>query len=180
MLRRFGCILTAIAMIFCLSLSNFAGLTVFADDEETYLTIPTSGGSLSSGIYQLTTDVTISNPLKINSGTEVTIDLNGWSITYSGEYVINIIGGTLNLVDSSEEASGIITQNYGSANPVVRVTSNGIFNMYGGTLYGPRGIYVKTGTVTITSGTITATNNYSVYAYGGSVTISGTGRVEIT
>ncbi len=181
MIKKFRCLLTIVVMVFFLSLSNFAGVVAFADDEETYLEIPTKGGSLSSGTYKLTEDVTVGGTLKISSGVEVTIDLNGYTITCKDKYAVNIAGGTLNLYDSSTDGDGtIIDPVYSSSYCAVRVSSSGVFNMYGGNLYGEYGLYISTGTANITSGTIKAEDKCGIYSETGTVTISGTDKVEVT
>lgn len=182
MLRRFVCILTAIAMIFCLSLSNFAGLTVFADDEEAYSEITSSSNVLTSGTYKLTSDVTLSKYLQIESGVEVTLDLNGHKVSGSDKYVIRIYG-TLNLIDSSADGSGSVVNSSTSSGTYGIYIYGGTLNMHGGTVSGVYGIYPYSGecTISITGGTVEGTRNSAIYykSSSGSLIISGTDRVEI-
>ncbi len=189
MLKRVSCIFIALMMAFCLSFSNFAGVVAVADDV-TYLTISTSGGSLSSGTYQLTADVTIKSMLQVGSGEEVTIDLNGYEISFSGSQAILINGGTLTLKDSSSEGTGsVINTSTSSSSYGIKFSNGGTLYMEGGTVSGYYGILAKNVSgncsMYITGGTVIATGKVAIYDLPGSsysdiITISGTDKVVIT
>jgi len=178
MKKRVLCILTALMMVFCLSSSYFAGIIATADGE-TYKEITSSTTRLTSGTYKLTDDVTVKNTLTVASGEDVTIDLNGYTIsTSTTDRVIHVNTGTLTLIDSSEDGKGSVVQNH-KGYYAVRVSGNGTLNMCGGNISGPIGVYVYKGTANITSGTITGTETYAIQADEGAVTISGNGKVNI-
>ena len=71
--KRILCGLLTLAMLMAL-------LTVTAFAEDAALTLPPEGGELASGTYQLSEDLTISNPLEIPKNSDITIDLNGHTL----------------------------------------------------------------------------------------------------
>ena len=71
--KRILCSLLTLAMLMAL-----LTVTAFAEGDEA-LTLPTEGGELASGTYQLRGNLTISSPLEIPKDSEITIDLNGHS-----------------------------------------------------------------------------------------------------
>ena len=75
--KRILCSLLTLAMLMAL-------LTVTAFAEDAALTLPPEGGELASDTYQLSEDLTISNPLEIPENSDITIDLNGHSVEYTG------------------------------------------------------------------------------------------------
>lgn len=93
------------------------------------------GVYLNPGSYCLTDDVTINNPLKINSGT-VDLCLNGHTINIGG--IVQVLG-TLNICDCSQAHSGKI-KNTGNTNAVVADASGSKVNLYGGTVEGKYGL----------------------------------------
>ncbi len=183
MRKRFGCILIALVMVFCLSSGSFSDVTVFADEE--IYTISSSSKVLTTGTYRLSSNVTLKNFLQIDSGEEVTLDLNGYELSGSGTRIIIVKGGTLNLIDSSEGKTGKVTNTSTSTSThAIGISTNGTLNMNGGTVSGAYGIYTtdssSIATVNITAGTVKSTKRAAVYCYKGSVDISGTDEVEIT
>ncbi|MCD7785124.1 MAG: hypothetical protein LUH18_06040 [Oscillospiraceae bacterium] len=189
MFKRFTCVITVLVLIFCLSLSNFAGVVAVADDE-TYLEITSKSNVLTSGTYKLTSDVTLNNPLQVNSGVEVTIDLCGYSLKCSGNQVILVNGGTLNLMDSSESGTGTVKNTSTSTSASksgIKISNGGTLNMSGGTVSGTYGIYSVSNncSINITGGSVIATGQVGIYyiptgSDEGSITISGTDTVVIT
>ncbi|MCD8108016.1 MAG: hypothetical protein LUE20_08670 [Oscillospiraceae bacterium] len=184
MRKRFGCILIALVMVFCLSSGSFSDVNVFAD-EENYTEISSSSKVLTTGKYKLSSNVTLKNFLQIDSGEEVTLDLNGYELSVSGTRVIIVKGGTLNLIDSSEGKTGKVTNTSTSTSThAIGISTNGTLNMNGGTVSGAYGIYTtdssSIATINITAGTVKSTKRAAVYCYKGSVDISGTDCVEIT
>lgn len=143
---------------------------VVADEEVTY-TDWTSTSKLpsSSGAYKLTKNVTVTSYTQLTSGTDVTLDLNGYTITVniSGAAAYFVYSGAILTIEDSSGGDGVID-----------VVSGG-------------GIYVMGGTLNLTGGTITikstATNPlYLIYMYQDSsvVNISGgnltTERADVT
>ncbi|MCD7823756.1 MAG: hypothetical protein LUG86_07070 [Oscillospiraceae bacterium] len=179
MLKRVSCILTVLVMIFCLSSGSYFRANVFADDD-TSMALP-SKGTLTAGTYKLTSDVTITSYVTVSSGTVVTIDLCGYSIVGSVGPLITVNGGTLNLIDSSENGTGCITNKLTSSY-AIKVANNGTLNMYGGNVTGAYGIYMDDTScvVNITAGSVTGTKYNAVYNKKGTVTISGTENVSIS
>ena len=94
--KRILCGLLTLAMLMAL-----LTVTAFAEGEEA-LTLPPEGGELASGTYQLTENLTISNPLIIPSGSDITIDLNGYTLdTAAADWGV-LVSGTCTIVDSAK------------------------------------------------------------------------------
>ena len=116
----------------------------------------------TAGSYYLTTDVTIRETWKVQSGT-TNLCLNGYSITRNGNFDFIEINGTnnnLNLYDC--KGGGSITGNSSTNNGRgVCVKNGGTFNMYGGSITGNTanvdggGVYVDGGTLNMYGGRIT-------------------------
>lgn len=78
----------------------------------------------STGIIEIISDATSKSDIKIPSGKDITIDLNGYNITTSTQ-IIN--EGTLTIQDSSEEENGNLildTNNYGIYSKGISLTIN--------------------------------------------------------
>ena len=109
----------------------------------------------TAGSYYLTTDVTIRETWKVQSGT-TNLCLNGYSITRNGNFDFIEINGTnnnLNLYDC--KGGGSITGNSSTNNGRgVCVKNGGTFNMYGGSITGNTA-NVDGGTFTMKNGSIT-------------------------
>ncbi|MCD7846916.1 MAG: hypothetical protein LUG49_02615 [Oscillospiraceae bacterium] len=181
MKKRALCILTALMMVFCLSSSYFAGTIATAD--ENYLELPASGYLEDGGYYRLDSDVTNKSALGVKSGTEVTIDLNGHSLSSESTNVILISGGTLNLIDSSSDGGGSLVQTTNTTNTyAIKISNGGTLNMSGGTVSGSYGIYSNsTGcNINITGGKVVGTEHAAIYNTNGTITVSGTTPVEIS
>lgn len=100
-------------------------LTVTAFAEA--LTLPTEGGTLASGTYQLREDLTISSSLKIPSGSNITIDLNGHTLNTTAANWGVLVYGTCTIVDSAE--NGTIE----SGKHAFGILSDGKLSINGGT-----------------------------------------------
>ena len=113
-----------------------------------------SGGALTDGNYKLENDVTVSETIEINGN--VVLDLNGHTVTASGDPAFNIDNdGNLTICDSSSDGDGKIT-NTGSD------TFQKVIEVYG--------------TFEITGGEISnsVSSGYALYAdYNASVEING-------
>ena len=161
--RRTGLIALLAALLCALVCALVPGMA-WADG-----TITSEGGELTSGTYTLEEDVTLTTDLTIPSGAEVTIDLNGHTLTGTGtDAVITVNGGTLTVKDSSSAGTGTIT----GGNKVledekseiggggIAVYSNGTLYFTSGTVSGCKanyggGIYVKDSTFYFSGGTVT-------------------------
>ena len=99
-----ACFSTLIAVL-CALLLAFAPTASWAEGE-TALT--STGGELESGSYILNEDVTLTTDLTVPSGAEVTLDLNGHTLTGTGSGSVVTVSGTLTVKDGSagEAASG--------------------------------------------------------------------------
>ncbi len=134
--------------------------------------------SVSSGNYYLTADVTLTDQVTINAKTDITLCLNGHTITAaSNNRILNVTGGSITLCDckGTGKLTGGNSEDYGGGVNV----SNGTFTMYGGTISdntstrgGGGGVYVSNGTFTMYDGTISGNTSRTVgggvYAIGSS------------
>ena len=134
--------------------------------------------SVSSGNYYLTADVTLTDQVTINAKTDITLCLNGHTITAaSNNRILNVTGGSITLCDckGTGKLTGGNSEDYGGSVNV----SNGTFTMYGGTISdntstrgGGGGVYVSNGTFTMYDGTISGNTSRTVgggvYAIGSS------------
>ena len=151
-----------------ISLLLFAGMMQTAWAQITVTTASELLESVkTSQAVKLGTDITTASEggrLDINNGIDVTLDLNGHTLTRQmtsagdgGQVLFVANGGSLTINDSSDDASGQIT---------------------GGWAYQGAGIYVQEGgTLTINGGTITgnrADTKDGAYGYGGGVENHGT------
>ena len=146
----------------------------------------------TAGSYYLTTDVTIRETWKVQSGT-TNLCLNGYSITRNGNFDFIEINGTnnnLNLYDC--KGGGSITGNSSTNNGRgVCVKNGGTFNMYGGSITGNTatwysgeekgrggGVFVRGGTFNM-SNDASITGNSAMDDEGGGVCVlSGTFTME--
>ena len=134
--------------------------------------------SVSSGNYYLTADVALTDQVTINAKTDITLCLNGHTITAaSNNRILNVTGGSITLCDckGTGKLTGGNSEDYGGGVNV----SNGTFTMYGGTISdntstrgGGGGVYVSNGTFTMYGGTISGNTSRTVgggvYAIGSS------------
>ncbi|MCD7886934.1 MAG: hypothetical protein LUG44_04875, partial [Clostridiales bacterium] len=108
----------------------------------------TDGGTLSAGSYYLEDDVKLTTDITIASGTTVTIDLCGHTLTGTGSGSVITVNGTLTLTDSG--TGGTVTGGSATNGGGVYVSSTGSFTMSGGTISGNDanvggGVYVASG-----------------------------------
>ncbi|MCC8128382.1 MAG: isopeptide-forming domain-containing fimbrial protein [Clostridiales bacterium] len=157
-MKRFVSKLTACLMA-CLMLCTMLPTAFAADDAATALS--GDGGTLTDGSYVLEDDVTLTEDLTIPSGVEVTIDLNGHTLTGTGSGSAIAVAGTLTLNDSSDAQSGTVTGGQirveGSSSQSASLTMNGgtvTGNDLGYTGNGG-GVYVTWGSFTMNGGSIT-------------------------
>lgn len=152
--------------------------------------IPADGGELASGEYELTQDITLTTNLTIPTDTDVTIDLNGHTLTGSGNGSVITVYGELTLNDStatkqtdlSNATEGTEKNGDGSWTVTYAVydknnelsyrsyTAGAITGGKNGTTQGG-GITVLGGTVVMNGGIITGneTGNNQQYALGGGI-----------
>lgn len=133
--------------------------TYFAENEETEITA--AGGELASGTYKLTEAVTLTDAnLTVPADAEVTIDLNGKTLTGNGLGSVIRVSGKLTILDSGN--GGKITGGFKS------YTDAWVNNVE----HDGGGIFVDTGAeVVLESGSITGNDAWN----GGGVYINGGG-----
>ena len=135
---------------------TFMPTMAFADGESANA-ISEGGGTLSSGTYELTSDVKLTTDLTIPSDAEVSIDLKGNTLTGSGSDSVITVYGTLTIKDSG--TTGKITGGQGPSEDTDDRDAGG------------GGIYVAEGaTLTLEGGTITGNKA----TYGGGIGVDGT------
>jgi len=137
-----------------------------------------------AGAYYLDGDVTLSSSWEIPEGVEISLCLNGHSL--SGNNAVRVVTinktATLNLCDCSTAQTGKITEGYRSdySGSGVWVSQNSTFNMYGGSIvqnetsYQGGGVYIFQGTFNMYGGSIfenTAFSGAGVNNNGGTISI---------
>ena len=159
----------SLVLIFCMVLTLMPA-TAFASEESGTVTeigtAETFANISNGGSFKLTTSIAVSTGVSIASSKEVTLDLNGNTLTYNGTNALfTMSGGTLTITDSFEGESGSIECNSGKAFD---------FPMDLGAMVS--GSASSAGTLNIQGGTIKCDNNnvIAVSAY------SGTGVLNIT
>ena len=165
--------------------------TVHDHTDGTWTELTADGGTLQSGNYYLTSDVTLTTDITVADNAAVTLCLNGYKLTGTGTSSVIIVGAgaSFTLEDCSADASalagtGVITGGIGSllSGSTTRcggggyLSANSTFNMSDGTISGNTatdcgGVYVE-GTFTMNGGTIS--ENTSNYNGGGVVVNNGT------
>ena len=160
--KRILCSLLTLAMLMAL-----LTVTAFAEGEEA-LPLPTGGGELASGIYQLREDLTISSSLNIPSGNDITIDLNGHTLNTTAANWGVLVYGTCKIVDSAE--NGTIE----SGKRAFGIFSGGKLSINGGTTNASgTAIVNSTGAELIISNAKVFSSSSSVLQNQGTVTIQG-------
>ena len=118
-----------------------------------------AGGTLASGTYTLPEDIKLNNAITIQADAEVTIDLNGYTLTGTGNDSVIVVLGKLTVKDSSGNNSGKITggtghpnATYGDGGGAISIENGGKCTLEGGTLtdnhcnsynYNAGGVYAK-------------------------------------
>lgn len=140
-----------------------------------------------SGKYYLSEDITnVSEVISIPSGVDVTLCLNGHTLSFIGSKYLGV-AGTLDLCDctaTDTAPGGKIITSTGSNNSGAIYMAAGTFNMYGGQLVADstHGIYNPDGNVNIYGGVIDGGNAdrlSGVYFSGGTFNMYG-GKICIT
>ncbi len=144
---------------------EYTAQTVNADNG----TIPSTGGALTTGTYTLTSDVTLTDTLTIASGQTVTIDLNGYTVSYTDNVLndtVNMISnsGTLTITDNSTDGNGKLLMQATKTSD--STTSNVRY----------AGVVVSAGTLYLNGGTLEVT---SVYKSVRIVTLTDSGSVSV-
>ena len=128
------------------------------NDADVQKTLTAAGGELASGTYTLPNDITLTTDITIPAGAKVTIDLNGYTLTGTGNGSVIVVLGELTVKDSSGNNSGKITggvgyaSNGGNGGGAISIESGGKCTLEGGTLtgnhcngynYNAGGVYAK-------------------------------------
>ena len=160
--KRILCSLLTLAMLMAL-----LTVTAFAEGEEA-LTLPSEGGTLASGTYQLREDLTISNPLEIPKNSDITIDLNGHTLNTPAANWGVLVYGTCTIVDSA--GNGTIE----SGEHAFRISKGGELRINGGTTNASGTAIVNAaGAVLTISNAKVFSSSSSVLQNQGTVTIQG-------
>ena len=172
--------------------------TVHDHADGTWTELTATGGTLQSGNYYLTSDVTLTTDITIADNATVTLCLNGYKLTGTGTNAVITFneGVDFTLEDCSADASapagtGVITGGIGgtlSGDPkqsggCVHISGNSTFTMNGGTISGNTangaggGVSMwGEGAFTMNGGTISgnsATAVGGVFMYSGTFTMTG-------
>lgn len=137
----------------------------------TELTVSHSGTSLASGNYYLKDDVELSNSITVGKGEEVTLCLNGNTLSKSGGMTIKV-KGTLTICDCSTTEEGTIPDK----NAVYM--ESGTLNLLGGMLggnFGGNGIQeASSSVINIRGGTVKGySSSAAIKMNGGELHVSG-------
>ena len=131
--------LLGLSCIFGASLSN-----QFASKEESINTalasyegdkLPTGGGSLASGTYYLDSDMTLTNYITVATGSDVVINLNGFSLSAkpdSDQPIVYVNGGTLTINGKNDVSGNMGTLCNGRGYSNGSYTRGGAIAVYGG------------------------------------------------
>ena len=159
--------------------------TVHDHADGTWTELTATGGTLQSGNYYLTSDVTLTTDITIADNATVVLCLNGYKLTGTGTSSVITVGGgaDFTLEDCSADVSapagtGVITGGIGSNHSGSLwgggvLVEDGMFTMTGGTISGNTatvggGVFTNSnGVFTMNGGTIT--NNIATYSGGGGV-----------
>ena len=159
--KRILCGLLTLAMLMAL-----LTVTAFAEDEA--LTLPAEGGPLASGTYQLSGNLTISSPLEIPEGSNITIDLNGHTLNTTAAAWDVWVYGTCTIVDSA--GNGKIE----SGEHAFRISKGGELRINGGTTNASGTAIVNAaGAVLTISNAKVSSSSSSALQNQGTVTIQG-------
>lgn len=158
-------------------------VTVAADEPITAAVEGTMSGAdflaaAESGTITLTGDVTLDSTATLNTGDNITIDLNGHTLTRSSAAVLTVnTGAELTIKDSSNNAAGVISCPASNAlSGAIKLNGTAALTVESGTIDAPKtsAIYgAATSTVTIKGGTIKGTLNASLTNAAAAVTLEG-------
>ena len=143
--------------------------TVHDHADGTWTELTATGGTLQSGNYYLTSDVTLTTNITVAEGTTVTLCLNGYKLTGTG---------TDSVITVSDDASFTLTDCRSASEEAecqhsYYVAESGLWTFYDGDLPEAAPDGAETGVVT--GGVITGGNGSygGVYVTGGTFTMSG-------
>ena len=135
----------------------------------------------SAAYIQLLKNITHNEQLTINNS--VTLDLNGQTLTATGDNGVSVTTGDLTITDSSTAGNGSLI---GTATATGTYSSYGVYVNYGnitvkggsligennGNFYENYGVYVNNGSIIVESGSLTGTSTDTA-GYGPGVFVSG-------
>ena len=152
------------------------------------------GGELTQGSYVLNEDVKLSKALTVPEDADVTIDLNGKTLTGPGNDSVIVVNGILTVKDSSGNDSGKITggtghpnATYGNGGGAISIENGGKCTLEGGTLtenncddynYNGGGVYAKGNAEFYMTGGVITRNTAN--RQGGGVFGGGSSTIEIS
>mgnify|MGYP004593786413 CR=1 FL=1 len=163
------------------------------NDADAQAKLTAAGGNLASGTYKLSENITLTNAITIPADAEVTIDLNGYTLTGTGNDSVIVVLGELTVKDSSGNNSGKITggighkSDYGNGGGAISIENGGKCTLKGGTLTGNKcnsynynagGVYAKgSAKFYMTGGVITGN---TANRQGGGIFGGGSSTIEIS
>ena len=148
-----------------------AGITVKSDRSTSFNMFA------QSGCYYLTEDITLAKNFEIRPGQNITICLNGYTLTTEyASSIFRVTGGTLNICDCTGEGAVTSTWN-ADAGPIVYLL-NGYadeaegctFNLYGGNLSADSDNTEKNGGIVYIANSSSAKAVATMNMYGGTIT----------
>lgn len=169
--RLLAILLTALMVV------GMVPLQAAAADPQDQTALPSDGGELASGSYYLAADTQLTADLVIPEDADVTLELNGHTLTGSGSgSVITVAeGASLSITDSSTAGTGVITGGKSSSGGAI--ANQGTLSMTGGTVSGNEatsagGAIYTTGDMTLQNVTIRDNKTTGDNSTGGGISIS--------
>ncbi|MDO4512068.1 MAG: hypothetical protein Q4B68_09670, partial [Bacteroidales bacterium] len=110
---------------------------------------------------------------------DVTLDLNGHSLSTNNSYVIHLLGGALTIKDSSEAGTGLVQNNSYTSGCAVNAGS-GKLNIEAGTYIATNALYLDSDITCALSGGRFKGVSFAIYTYGKSALAPGYGYFDTT
>ena len=134
-------------------------------DSISWTALPATAAALAPGHYRAEADMTLTGEYTVNTASKVTVvDLNGKTLTAApNSRGFSVSGSTLSLTDFAGGGALLGNGPVSSSGGLIKTTSKGVFNLYGGTISGG-----STEGDDVTGGNIRISGTFNMY--GGTVT----------